>query len=67
MADRLAEETGDIEISRLVSVAERLHANFYQTHRSEAAVRSGMDDVKRLVGILAKVGPPVMIHRVAVM
>ena len=57
VADRLAEEKGNEEISRLFSLAESLHANFYQAHRSEAAVRGGMDDVRRFVGILAAIPP----------
>ena len=58
VADWLAEETGNREISRLFTAAEGLHANFYQAHRSEAAVRDGMDDVRRFVVILAAIPPP---------
>ena len=58
VADLLAEETGNEEISTLFSLAESLHANFYQAHRSEAAVRGGMDDVRRFVTILAAIPPP---------
>ncbi len=58
VADRLAEEIGNREISRLFTAAEGLHVNFYQAHRSETAVRDGMDDVRRFVGILAEIPPP---------
>ncbi len=58
VADQLAAETGNEEISKLFSLAESLHANFYEAHRSEAAVRGGMDDVRRFVGILAAIPPP---------
>ncbi len=58
VADQLAEETGNAEISRLFTLAEGLHANYYQAHRSEEAVRQGMDDVKRYVEVLAAISQP---------
>ena len=58
IADNLASETGVAEIRRLYSLAESLHANYYQSHRSEEAVREGMDDVRTLVNILAAIPPP---------
>ena len=58
VADRLAEETGNEEISGLFDTAEALHANFYQVHRSEASVRRGMNGMRRFVSILAAIPPP---------
>ena len=58
VADRLANETGDAEISNLFDRAESLHANFYEAHRSEAAVRRGMDAMQNYLDILGIVPPP---------
>ncbi len=43
VADKLAAETGNPEISILFDRAESLHANFYEAYRSEASVRLGID------------------------
>ena len=58
IADNLASETGNDEMRRLFTVAEGLHVNYYQSHRSEESVRQAMDDVVRYVGILAAIPPP---------
>ena len=58
VADMLWEETGNEEMRSLFSSAESLHANYYQTSRSESWVRHAMDDVKRYVGMLAAISPP---------
>ena len=58
VADMLWEETGNEEMRRLFGSAESLHANYYQTNRSEAWVRSAMEDVKQYVGVLAAIPPP---------
>ena len=65
-ADRLAQEMGNVDMSRLFYAAESLHANIYQahgqahrqTHRNKAAVRLAMDDVRQYVSILANIPPP---------
>ena len=58
VADKLAEELGNPEISDLFNMAESLHANFYQAHRSEASVRRSLDAMQRYVDILEAVPPP---------
>lgn len=60
VADMLWEEMGDDEMRKLFSVAEGLHANYYQTNRSESWVRRAMDDAQRYVAILAAIPPPVV-------
>lgn len=47
--DDLVEETQDPEISRLFGVAESLHTNFYENHRSARMVGYGIRDVERFV------------------
>jgi len=49
---RLVAETGDVELSRLFSSAERLHANFYEGFMSELELRAHAEDARRLVGKL---------------
>ena len=63
VADRLWEETENDEMRRLFSSAESLHANYYQTNRSEAWVRRAMNDVRRYVAILAAMPPPAQLPR----
>ena len=46
---RLVAETGDVELSRLFSSAERLHANFYEGFMSELELRAHAEDARRLV------------------
>ena len=58
VADMLVEEMENTEMLDLFALAESLHANFYQAHRSEASVRYAMDAVRRYVGILASIPPP---------
>ncbi len=58
VADKLAEETSNEDIARLFSIAESLHANFYEAYRSEAAVRLGIDDMQRFLDILESITPP---------
>ena len=58
VAGRLADETRNDEIRLLFSIAEGLHANYYQAHRDEMSVKLSMDEVKRYVGILAAIPPP---------
>lgn len=58
VADRLWEETGNDEMRKLFGSAESLHANYYQTSRSESWVRHAMDDVRRYVGMLATIPTP---------
>ena len=58
VADRMADETGNAEISNLFDRAESLHANFYEAHRGEASVRRGMDAMQVYLDILNAVPPP---------
>ena len=58
VADRLADETGNSEISILFDRAESLHANFYEAYRSEASVRMGIDAMQEYLDILEAVPPP---------
>ena len=58
VADRLADETGNAEISNLFDRAESLHANFYKAHRGEASVRRGMDAMQVYLDILNAVPLP---------
>ena len=58
VAQNLAAETGNLEISDLFSYAEALHANFYQAHMDATAVRRHMDKMTRYVEILGEVSPP---------
>ena len=58
VTERLVEETGNEEIDNLFDTAQALHANFYEAHWSEAAIRRRMDKVRRFVGILAAIPPP---------
>ena len=53
VASRLAGETGDAEIRRLYRVADSLHSNFYEDLDTAEDVRAGLDDVGRLLDILA--------------
>ena len=47
--DRLAGETNQPEMKSLFSVAESLHANFYNNWKTEDMVRSNIQDVKNLL------------------
>jgi hypothetical protein len=58
VAQNLAVETGNLEISDLFSNAEALHANFYQAHMDADTVRRHMDRMKRYVEILGSVPLP---------
>ena len=51
-AKRLADETGQPDIRRLFSVAESLHANFYNAWKPEDTVREDIEDVKILLAML---------------
>ena len=53
--ERLADETGDREIRRLFSIAESLHANFYNNWKPESAVREDIQDVKLLLDKLSAI------------
>lgn len=50
--ERLYGETDDEELPRLFSVAEALHANFYENYMSGEVVRLHAGDVRRLVAKL---------------
>ena len=50
--DKLFRETGDRDLLRLFSVAESLHANFYEDFASPEALVPMADDVYHLVGRL---------------
>ena len=52
IANRLAEETRQPEMRNLFSVAESLHANFYNNWKPEGAVRADIEDVKTLLNML---------------
>ena len=58
VADKLAAETGNPEISILFDRAESLHANFYEAYRSEASVRLGIDAMQQYLDIMEAVPPP---------
>ena len=49
---RLAAETGNPNMRRLFSVAESLHANFYNDWKHADAVREDIEDVKTLLAML---------------
>ena len=49
---RLAAETGNPDMRRLFSVAESLHANFYNDWKHADAVREDIEDVKTLLAML---------------
>ena len=58
VAQNLAVETGNLEISDLFDTAEALHANFYQAHMDTDTVRRKMDRMKQYVEILSSVPLP---------
>lgn len=58
VADKLAAETGNPEISVLFNTAESLHANFYEAYRSEASVRLGIDAMQQYLDIMEAIPPP---------
>ena len=58
MADDLADETGQGEISKLFTLADGMHANYYEAWMRPSAVRSHLDDARRLVEILESLPPP---------
>lgn len=62
VAQNLAVETGNLEISDLFSYAEALHANFYQAHMDADTVRRHMDRMKQYVEILSSVPLPEAQH-----
>ena len=49
---RLADETNQPEMRRLFSVAESLHANFYNDWKPESMVYDDIEDVKTLLSKL---------------
>ncbi|KPV63629.1 MAG: Archaeal PaREP1/PaREP8 family protein [Candidatus Bathyarchaeota archaeon BA2] len=51
---RLIEETKDVELGRLYSVAERLHANFYENFATLIEVEAYIEDAKKLIEKLEK-------------
>ena len=55
ITDRLVEETSDNDFDRLFKIAEALHANFYNNFMTDAAVRTGIEDVKRLLDKLSAI------------
>ena len=58
VAQNLAVETGNLEISDLFDTAEALHANFYQAHMDADTVGRKMDKMKRYIDILSAVPLP---------
>ncbi len=52
---RLVDENGDGEIQSFFSIAESLHANFYNNWKTEAAVRDDIESVKLLLDKLSTV------------
>jgi hypothetical protein len=58
VADKLAAETGNPEISIFFDRAESLHANFYEAYRSEASVRLGIDAMQQYLDIMEAIPPP---------
>lgn len=46
---RLYQESGDAELPRLFSVAEALHANFYENYIAAEVVKAHAEDARRLV------------------
>jgi hypothetical protein len=57
VAQNLAVETGNMEISDLFDTAEALHANFHQAHMDADTVRRKIDKMRRYVEILGEVPP----------
>ena len=58
VAQNLAVETDNLEVSDLFDTAEALHANFYQAHMDADTVRRKMDKMKRYIDILSAVPLP---------
>ena len=54
----LTDETGTPRILELFKTAESLHANFYEASMPTSLVRSGMDDMREFVNLLANSPPP---------
>lgn len=50
---RLAVETGDVELGRLLASAQALHADFYEDFAPAELVKLYADDAKRLVDKLS--------------
>ena len=57
-ADNFAEETGRKEISRLFTLADGLHANYYEAWMRPSVVRDHLDAARELVGILESLPAP---------
>ncbi len=55
VVSRLADETGDNDMEDLFSIAEALHGNFYNNWKTEAAVRSNIESIKRLLDKLSAI------------
>ena len=58
-ADDLAEETGNDRISELFTLAEGLHANFYEAWMRPNVVRIHMNGIRELVEILESLPAPI--------
>ena len=54
----LTNETGNPRIRALFGIAESLHANFYEASMEPSEVRSGMDNMREFVNLLANSPPP---------
>ena len=57
-ADDFAEETGQVEISDLFSLAESLHANYYEAWMRPSVVRRHLNAARELVEILESLPAP---------
>ena len=55
IVERLADETNQSEMEGLFSIAESLHANFYNDWKSERMIRSNIVDVKTLLSKLEEI------------
>ena len=58
IADDLAGELGDTDISRLFAIASSLHTNFYEDWMPSGIIRVGLDDVNWFVAKLEPLALP---------
>ena len=58
VADHLVTETGEGRIGELFSIAESIHANFYEAWMPSGEVRARIDNMKEFIALLENVPPP---------
>ena len=58
VAYHLVTETGEGRIGELFSIAESIHANFYEAWMPSGEVRARIDNMKEFIALLENVPPP---------